>query len=54
MIHKNNGKPLDDPAAYKHLIGRPFNLTHPKPDLNYFVQQLSKLIFCFLFLCSVC
>jgi len=51
MIHKNDGQPLDDQAAYKHLTGRLFfYLTNQKPDPNYFVQPLLiiKLLFGYL------
>lgn len=42
-LQRNHGDPLEDPASYKHLIGR---LTASRPDITHFVQQLSQFLSC--------
>ncbi|XP_014496008.1 uncharacterized protein LOC106757745 [Vigna radiata var. radiata] len=40
----SDGVPLDDPAAFKRLIGRLIYLTNTRPDITYAIHRLSQFV----------
>ncbi|KAE9592424.1 putative RNA-directed DNA polymerase [Lupinus albus] len=40
-LQLNQGEPFKDPSCYSRLVGRLLYLTISRPDISYFVQQLS-------------
>lgn len=45
-LQKEGGTPLEDPRAYRRLIGRLLYLTTTRPDLSYAVNQFSQFMSC--------
>lgn len=42
VFNHQDSKPLTDPATYRSLVGKIFNLTITRPDLAYFIQTLTQ------------
>ncbi|XP_058776634.1 uncharacterized mitochondrial protein AtMg00810-like [Vicia villosa] len=43
-LHQDNGKPFEDVAAYRRLIGRLLYLNTTRPDITFATQQLSQFL----------
>jgi hypothetical protein len=43
-LHQDGGKPFDDIASYRRLIGRLLYLTNTRPDISFATQQLSQFL----------
>ncbi|XP_062075781.1 uncharacterized mitochondrial protein AtMg00810-like [Humulus lupulus] len=44
MLSKSDGEPLDNPTAYRSVIGGLQYLTHTRPDLSFAINKLSQFL----------
>ncbi|MCH96019.1 retrovirus-related pol polyprotein from transposon TNT 1-94, partial [Trifolium medium] len=43
-LHQDGGKPFEDIASYRRLVGRLLYLTNTRPDISFATQQLSQFL----------